>query len=148
MMVTLRQGGFRIKEKPSVHKTPRSCREDGRGTRDAAAAAEGEKAARNKGDDSSDSSIHDAAKQGKAAAAARLGGGATHAHILRTRLRCSLLRRRGHPLSSLVISVTWLTGIAWRISFGWPSFVEDCHGAASPWAEATEGASMRRIMLT
>ena len=130
-----------------MRKTPHSCIEDGRGTQDAAAAAEGEKAARNKGDDSSDSSIHDAAKQGKAAAAARLGGGATHAHILRTRLRCSLLRRRGRPLSSLVISVTWLIGIAWRLSFGWLGFMEDCHGTTSPWAEATEGASRRRIVL-
>ena len=130
-----------------MRKTPHSCIEDGRGTRDAAAAAEGEKAARNKGDDSSDSSIHDAAKQGKAAAAARLGGGATHAHILRTRLRCSLLRRHGRPLSSLVISVTWLIGIAWRLGFGWLGFMEDCHGITSPWAEATEGASRRRIML-
>ena len=114
---------------------------------DAAAAAVGEKAARDEGDDSSDSSIHDAAKKSKAAAAARRGGGATHAHILRTRLRCSLLRRRGRPLSSLVISVTWLTGIAWRLSFGWFGFMEDCHGTTSPWAEATEGASRRRIML-
>ena len=114
---------------------------------DAAAAAVGEKAAGDEGDDSSDSSIHDAAKKSKAAAAARRGGGATHAHILRTRLRCSLLRRRGRPLRSLVNSMAWLTGITWRLCFGLLGFMEDSHGTTSPWAEATEGASRRRIML-
>ena len=131
-----------------MRKTPHSCIEDGRGTRDAAAAAEGEKAARNKGDDSSDSSIHDAAEESKAAAAARQGGSATRAHILRTRLRSSLLRRRGRPLSSLVSSISWLTRISWTGSFGRACFVKHRHGTASPWAEATGGASRWRTMGT
>ena len=115
---------------------------------DAAAAAVGEKAAGDEGDDSSDSSIHDAAEESKAAAAARQGGGATRAHILRTRLRCSLLQRRGRPLRSLVNSMAWMTGITKRLCFRLIGFMENCHGAASLWAEATEGASMRRIVLT
>ncbi len=89
-------------------------------------------AARGEGGDSSDSSIHDAAKQSETAAAARLGGGATHAHALRPRHRCSLLRRRVRPLSSLVYSFSWLNGFTWKGSFWWPSFVEDRHGTAPP----------------
>ena len=131
-----------------MRKTPHSCIEDGRGKQDTAAAAEGETAARNEGGDSSDSSIHDAAEESKAAAAARQGGSATRAHILRTRLRSSLLRRRGRPLRSLVNSMAWMTGITKRLCFRLIGFMENCHGAASLWAEATEGASMRRIVLT
>ena len=90
---------------------------------DAAAAAVGEKAAGDEGDDSSDSSIHDAAEESKAAAAARQGGGATRAHILRTRLRSSLLRRRGRPLRSLVNSLMWMTSFTKRLSFGLIGFM-------------------------
>ena len=102
-------------------------------------------AARGEGGDSSDSSIHDAAKQSKTAAAAWQGGSATRAHVLRSRHRCSLLRRRGCPLSSLVSSISWLIRITWTTSSGWACFGKHRHGTASPWAEATGGASRRTM---
>ena len=107
--------------------------------------AGGETAARGWG---GDSSIHpaDAEKKGKPAAAARLGGGATHAHVLRTRHRSSLLRRRPGPLSNLMTSFAWWNSFTWWNGFGWPSFVENSHGGASPWAEAAGGASRQRTM--
>ena len=97
--------------------------------------------------DSSDSSTDDAAQQREQAAAAGQSGGATRAHILRTRPRCSLLRRRGRPLSSLVSSISWLIRISWPGIVAWTGFMKGRHDSASLWAEATEGAPMGRVVL-
>ena len=43
-------------------------------------------------------------------------------------------------------SFAWLIGSILRPGFRWPSFVEDSHGSASPWAEAAGGASRQRTM--
>ena len=95
--------------------------------------------------DSSDSSTDDATQQREQAAAAGQGGGTTRAHILRTRPRCSLLRRRGRPLSSLLSSISWLIRISWPGIVAWACFMKGRHDSASPWAEATGGASRRTM---
>ena len=95
---------------------------------------------------SSDSSTDDATKKSEKAAAAGQGGSASRAHVLRSRLHCSLLRRRGRPLSSLVSSISWLIRFTWLGLFAWISFVKYRHGTAYPWAEATGVASRWRTM--
>ena len=100
------------------------------------------------GSDSSDSSTDDAPKKSKQAAAAGQGGGTTRAHVLRSRPSRSLLRRCGRPLSSLVSSISWLIRVSWPSVFLWTCFVKHRHDSASPWAEATGGASRWRTMGT
>ena len=99
-------GGSKKSETPVPGKSPRSCAEGGRGEGRETAAAGGETAARGKG---GDSSIHpaDTVKKGEPAAAARHGGGASHAHVLRTRHRWSVLRRRARSLSGVMNSIRW-----------------------------------------
>ena len=95
---------------------------------------------------SSDSSTDDATKKSKKGAAAGESGSASRAHVLRSRLHCSLLRRRGRPLSSLVSSISWLIRFTWLGFFAWIGFVKYRHGAACPWAEATGVAYRWRTM--
>ena len=97
------------------------------------------------GGGSSDSSTDDARKKSKQAAAAGDGSGTTRAHILRTRPSRGLLRRYGRPLSSLVSSISWLIRVAWPSVVLWSCFVMHRHATASPWAEATGGASRRTM---
>ena len=97
------------------------------------------------GSDSSDSSTDDAPKKSKQAAAAGQGGGTTRAHVLRSRPSRSLLRRCGRPLSSLVSSISWLIRISWPSIVLWSCFMKHRHDTASPWAEATGGASRRTM---